>query len=91
MSSVQSFFSKKNIFITGGTGFVGVCLIEKLLRTIPDIGDIYLLIRPKRGKEIAERLQEISENSVFDRLKQELSPDEFKAVSLKNILKIVRI
>nr|XP_022920420.1 putative fatty acyl-CoA reductase CG8306 [Onthophagus taurus]XP_022920421.1 putative fatty acyl-CoA reductase CG8306 [Onthophagus taurus] len=66
--SVRDFYSKKNVFITGGTGFLGICLIEKLLRTIPDIGDIYLLLRPKKGKEISERLEEISKNKIFEKL-----------------------
>lgn len=57
-SQVRSFYTGKNFFITGGTGFVGLCLIEKILRSIPDVGKIYLLMRPKKGKEISERLQE---------------------------------
>lgn len=63
-SQVRAFYSGKNIFITGGTGFVGLCLIEKILRCIPDVGKIYLLMRPKKGKEISERLQEFPKNPV---------------------------
>ncbi|XP_060533363.1 putative fatty acyl-CoA reductase CG8306 [Cylas formicarius] len=69
--NLKTFYSGKNIFITGGTGFVGVCLLEKILRCIPDHGDIYLLVRPKKGKEISERLEEIKKNSVFERLLKE--------------------
>ena len=32
-SSIAEFFSGKNIFITGATGFVGQALIEKILRS----------------------------------------------------------
>lgn len=63
-SQIKAFYSGKNLFITGGTGFVGLCLIEKILRTIPDVGKIYLLMRPKKGKEIADRLQEFPGNPV---------------------------
>lgn len=63
-SEVRAFYSGKNFFITGGTGFVGLCLIEKILRTIPDAGKLYLLMRPKKDKEIAQRLEEFPKNSV---------------------------
>ncbi|XP_066144466.1 putative fatty acyl-CoA reductase CG8306 [Euwallacea fornicatus] len=71
MGNVKQFYSGKNIFITGATGFVGVCLLEKILRTIPDHGDIYLLMRPKFGKQISERLEELQKNSVFITLLKE--------------------
>jgi len=61
---VTDFYNGKSIFITGGTGFVGICLVEKLLRCCPDIKNIYLLMRPKKGKQIAERLEELTKNSV---------------------------
>lgn len=64
MSEVQQFYKGKNIFITGGTGFLGICLIEKILRAIPDIGKIYLLMRPKKGIEITARLEDLTKNKV---------------------------
>lgn len=63
-SQVKTFYTGKNIFITGGTGFVGLCLIEKILRCIPDVGNIYLLLRPKKGKEISQRLEEFPKHPV---------------------------
>ncbi|KAH9645349.1 hypothetical protein HF086_011113 [Spodoptera exigua] len=77
-SQVRSFYAGKNFFITGGTGFVGLCLIEKILRCIPDSGKIYLLMRPKKGKEIADRLQEFPKNPVFEKLLESNSTDVFK-------------
>ncbi|CAH0712942.1 unnamed protein product, partial [Brenthis ino] len=76
-SQVRSFYSGKNFFITGGTGFVGLCLIEKILRSIPDVGKIYLLMRPKKGKEISERLQEFPVHPVFEKLLETKSKDIF--------------
>lgn len=75
-TTVRDWYSGKNIFITGGTGFVGVCLLEKLLRTIPDLGTVYLLMRPKRGKEISERLDELKQNLIFEKLFESKNKDE---------------
>ncbi|CAH2056239.1 unnamed protein product, partial [Iphiclides podalirius] len=77
-SQVRAFYSGKNFFITGGTGFVGLCLIEKILRTIPDVGKLYLLMRPKKGKDISDRLEEFPSNPVFEKLLETQSKDIFK-------------
>ncbi|GLV37410.1 uncharacterized protein CBL_10623 [Carabus blaptoides fortunei] len=61
--SIPEFFTGKNIFITGATGFMGKALIEKLLRSCPAIGTIYVLVRPKKGKELQERLQQLTANA----------------------------
>lgn len=58
-SSVSEFYNGKTIFITGGTGFMGKVLLEKLLRSCPGVSKIYLLIRPKRGQDTQERLQQL--------------------------------
>lgn len=77
-SDVANFFNEKNVFITGGTGFLGICVIEKLLRCCPGVNNIYVLIRPKKGKEIQERLEELTKNSVFERIKRENGENLFK-------------
>lgn len=50
--SIKDFYKGKNILVTGGTGFMGKVLLEKLLYSVPDIGKIYVLMRPKKGKSI---------------------------------------
>lgn len=77
-SNIAEFYKNKNIFITGGTGFVGIALIEKILRSCPDVGKVFLLMRPKKGKEIQERLEDITKNSVFSVLLEQTSADVFK-------------
>jgi fatty acyl-CoA reductase len=67
-SPVRDFFRGKNIFITGATGFLGMALIEKLLRVCPDVGTIYVLVRPKKGKEVSARLEELTKNLVSTKL-----------------------
>ncbi|XP_030752945.1 putative fatty acyl-CoA reductase CG8306 [Sitophilus oryzae] len=75
-AGLKEFYKGKNIFITGSTGFLGVCLLEKILRSIPNHGDIYLLLRPKKGKQINERLEEIKSNNIFERLLKDKPVDE---------------
>ncbi|ETN62444.1 hypothetical protein AND_005868 [Anopheles darlingi] len=77
-SEVQSFYKDKYIFLTGGTGFLGVAIIDKILRSAPEIAGIYLLMRPKKGKSVQERLQDLTKNSVFEQLLQSQSADIFK-------------
>lgn len=77
-SPVTEFYRRKNVFITGGTGFLGIALIEKILRSLPEIGNIYLLMRPKKGKSITERLVELTKNEVFETLLEKNSPDIFQ-------------
>jgi len=59
-SQIAEFYRDRSVFVTGGTGFLGKVLVEKLLRSCPDIKSIYLLIRPKKENE-----------NVHDRLNQE--------------------
>ncbi len=47
----------KTILLTGGTGFLGTALVEKILRSLPDLGRLYLLIRPSRDKNAAARFE----------------------------------
>lgn len=62
--TIVEFFAGKDIFITGGSGFMGKALIEKLLRSCPDINKIFILIRPKKGMEASERLEVLKSQSV---------------------------
>ncbi|XP_046737953.1 fatty acyl-CoA reductase 1-like [Diprion similis] len=83
MSEIQQFYVGKNIFITGGTGFLGVVLIEKLLRSCRDIGIIYILIRPKKGKSVEERLDALLGEKVFDPLRKEYPEFSQKIVGVE--------
>lgn len=69
LTPVQEFYKDAKIFVTGGTGFLGKILIEKLLRSCP-VSTIYVLIRSKKGKDSAARLNTIFEDQLFNRMKK---------------------
>lgn len=71
IGSVREFYSGKTIFITGGSGFMGKVLIEKLLYSCSDLSKIYILMREKKGKSGAERAAEFSKVPIFRRILNE--------------------
>lgn len=69
-SPVQGFYRDKVVFITGGTGFIGKVILEKLLRTTA-ASRIYLLIRPKKGVSPTARLATLLQSKLFDTIKSQ--------------------
>ncbi|CAK9831261.1 Fatty acyl-CoA reductase wat [Anthophora retusa] len=70
--SVQTFYAGQSVLVTGGTGFLGKLLIEKLLRTCADVNCVYALMRPKRNVSAHQRIEKIFQEAVFDRLRREM-------------------
>lgn len=61
---IAEMFENKTIFVSGGTGFMGKVLIEKLLRSCNGLKKIIVLIRPKKGKMTFERLRDLMKDPV---------------------------
>lgn len=78
-TSVRDFYKDRSIFVTGGTGFMGKVLVEKLLRSCPDIKNIYLLMRPKKGQDVQQRLQELLNAPLFEKIRRD-SPSELSKI-----------
>lgn len=71
-SRIAEYYVNKSILITGSTGFVGKVLVAKLLTSCESLVKIYLLIRPKKGKNAAERLDELFDSKLFDLTKTKI-------------------
>lgn len=61
---MATFYSGKTVALTGGTGFLGQGIIEKLLRCCPGIKKIVIFIREKRNKTPEERLKDLAKMQV---------------------------
>lgn len=68
--TIPEFYAGKNVFLTGGTGFIGKVVIEKLLRSCPNVKGIYCLVRPKRGKTTEERMKAMLQDKVYDKIRR---------------------
>ncbi|EDW81109.2 uncharacterized protein Dwil_GK11197 [Drosophila willistoni] len=66
-SEIQKFYKHKIVFVTGGSGFLGKVIIEKLLRST-EAKRIYVMIRPKQGQDINERFAAWENDPVFTTL-----------------------
>ncbi|KAG7214161.1 hypothetical protein KM043_001510 [Ampulex compressa] len=77
--SVKEYYARRSVFITGGTGFMGKVLVEKLLRSCPGVSNIYLLMRPKKGQDVKRRLEELLSAPLFEKLRRE-APQELSKI-----------
>ncbi|XP_014614679.1 PREDICTED: putative fatty acyl-CoA reductase CG5065, partial [Polistes canadensis] len=82
-SEIATFYSGKIIFITGGLGFLGRLILEKVLRCCPDIKTVYLLIRAKKQQDPYTRFKDYFNDVIFDRLKREQKDVEKKIILIE--------
>nr|CAD7398995.1 unnamed protein product [Timema poppensis] len=66
--SIKEFYEGRSLFITGATGFLGKLLVEKLIRSCPGVGQIYLLTRSKQGQDVAGRVTSLLKDPAFKRM-----------------------
>ena len=50
-------YRNRRVLLTGATGFLGTALVEKMLRSLPELGRLYLLVRPSREKSAGARFE----------------------------------
>jgi len=68
---IGEFYRGKSVLVTGATGFLGKCLLERLLRDCGDLKKIYVLVRPAKDKTPAQRMEEILQDSLFDLIRKQ--------------------
>ena len=69
-------YGRKTILLTGGTGFLGTALVEKILRSLPELGRLYLLIRASRDRSAAARFEkDVLDSAAFRKLREERGED----------------
>ncbi len=67
----------KHFFVTGGTGFLGTALTERILNSIPD-ARVTLLIRPGRRSSPLDRARrEIIKNDAFSPMRERMGDEAF--------------
>ncbi|XP_069375748.1 fatty acyl-CoA reductase 1 isoform X4 [Paralichthys olivaceus] len=74
MASIAEYYAGKNVLITGATGFMGKVLVEKLLRSCPEVNALYILVRPKAGQSMQQRVSDMMKCKLFDRVRED-NPD----------------
>lgn len=65
-ASIAEYYAGKSVLITGATGFMGKVLVEKLLRCCPEVDVLYLLVRPKAGQSMQQRVSDMMTCKVGD-------------------------
>ncbi|XP_050598494.1 putative fatty acyl-CoA reductase CG5065 isoform X3 [Bombus affinis] len=69
VNTLEEFYAGNGILVTGGTGFVGIGLLEKLIRVCPRVAAIFVLIRPKTNETIEQRFKKIIDDPIYDGVK----------------------
>ncbi|XP_068085001.1 putative fatty acyl-CoA reductase CG5065 isoform X3 [Anabrus simplex] len=80
-TTIPEFYAGQDVFVTGATGFVGKIVVEKLLWSCPRIGNIYMLVRRRRGMKPQDRLREFTEHVLFERLRKN-RPDDLEKLNI---------
>lgn len=81
MSEINKWYRGKNVLVTGATGFIGKCLVEKLLRVNDDIGDIYVMVRGTPNKPFQKRKDQFLNHIAFKNL-SERKPHTLKKIKI---------
>ena len=73
-------FAGARVLITGASGFLGTALVEKILSSIPEVGELLLIVRSKPGAPAADRVQRrVLGSNAFERLRARSDWPELQA------------
>ncbi|KAA8518320.1 hypothetical protein F0562_015797 [Nyssa sinensis] len=86
---IVKFLRGKKFLVTGATGFFAKVLIEKILRTTPDVDKIFVVIKAKNKEAAMERLKnEIINTELFKRI-QLTHGKSYEAFMLSKLVPVV--
>lgn len=60
------FYEGKNIFITGATGFIGKICLWKLMTSLGNCGQVYVMLRSKKGLTPQQRIAKMLQEAPFN-------------------------
>ncbi|XP_053676360.1 fatty acyl-CoA reductase wat-like [Anopheles nili] len=72
---VLGFYRNATILLTGGTGFLGKVLLEKILRCLA-VRKVYLAVRTKDGHKPEERLRLLLQDALFEKVREKCSIEQ---------------
>ncbi|KAG0054395.1 cyclin-dependent kinase inhibitor far1 [Linnemannia elongata] len=87
----MNFYTKNSvIFLNGATGFTGKVLLEKILRSLPQVKKIYLLVRCPTAKTVQSRVEEeIFSSPIFETLRAQFENElEFRRLVMSKIVPV---
>ena len=64
MSAIAKFYRGKTVVVSGATGFIGKALVEKILRSCPEVKNVCCLVRTNIGQDPEERLAQMRQQPV---------------------------
>lgn len=65
--SIKREFEGATVLITGASGYIGSVVLEQLLRTTA-VGQVHLLLRPRRGQNINDRADKLLQGAMFHKV-----------------------
>ncbi|XP_013888639.1 fatty acyl-CoA reductase 1 [Austrofundulus limnaeus] len=74
MVNIPEYYTGKKVLLSGATGFMGKVLLEKLLRSCPEVGAVYVMVRSKAGQSPQARVADMINCKLFEKLQAE-QPD----------------
>ncbi|KAK8486611.1 hypothetical protein V6N13_009394 [Hibiscus sabdariffa] len=86
---IVKFLRGKEFFITGSTGFLAKVLIEKILRTVPDVGKIFVLVKAKNKEAAMERLKNEIINAELFKCLQQTYGSSYQSFMLSKLVPMV--
>ncbi len=81
---VTRLFTGARFVVVGGTGFLGKVWLSLLLHRFPDVGHVFLVVRPKEGLGVKERFEKkVLTSEVFHPLRERHGADFDSFISEK--------